>query len=406
MSGAPVRVVMLVDRYWPHVGGSETAAKLICDALQGRGYEFSVVTRNYTGTLPARETVNGVPIRRFGASRIRVWSKVQFLVGVVAHLFRRRRSYELLHVHIQQYDWDALMTWLVFLLTRRPYILHIQRSDVLPWMLKLRGHPEIRMLGRNRLPVALFRAVLRRACALIAVDQRTQSLAARHKLSRCRYIPNPVRFHLNGAMPDRREALRRRLNLPAEAFVAVAVGMLRPEKNHIMLLRAWRELAGRARRPARLVLLGGAYGDAEKTAQALREYAAAHGLESVIFAGAVSNVEDYLQAADAFVLPSLMEGTSLAILEAMACGLPVVVSDIPGNRDLVPSGEYGFLVPPGDPEVLAERLERLALDAGLCRALGANARERAKRCFSLDAMVQGVDELYRAARAAGTTGAA
>jgi glycosyltransferase involved in cell wall biosynthesis len=259
-------------------------------------------------------------------------------------------------------------------------------------------------LGRNRLPVALYLAVLRRAHALIAVDQDTQRLVTRHELNQCHYIPNPVRFRLNGAGPDRRETLREQLRLPKDAFIAVAVGMLRPEKNHIALLRAWLRFVERALRPARLVLLGGTSGDAGETEHALRDYVAAQRLESVVFAGAVSNVEDYLHAADAFALPSLMEGTSLAILEAMACGLPVVISDIPGNRDLVPSEEYGFLVPPDDPGVLAERLERLASDAGLRRTLGENARERAKTCFSLEAMVQRVEELYRGAQAPAAAG--
>jgi hypothetical protein len=68
MSGRRQRVLMLIDRYWPHVGGGEGMVKTICDLLAGRAAELTVVTRNYTGDLPATELVDGAPVVRLGGA--------------------------------------------------------------------------------------------------------------------------------------------------------------------------------------------------------------------------------------------------------------------------------------------------------------------------------------------------
>jgi glycosyltransferase involved in cell wall biosynthesis len=97
-------------------------------------------------------------------------------------------------------------------------------------------------------------------------------------------------------------------------------------------------------------------------------------------------------AADAFVLPSLHEGLSLALLEAMASGLPVIASEIPSNREVV--GEAGILVPPGDASALCEAIVQLAADHELRSRLGEAARRRVADRFSLERMLRETGELY------------
>ncbi len=105
---------------------------------------------------------------------------------------------------------------------------------------------------------------------------------------------------------------------------------------------------------------------------------------------------ELLPALDVFVLPSLMEGMGLAVLEAMLAGLPVVASRVGGVRELVAEGETGLLVPPADPQSLADALMRLLGDPDLARRLGEAGRERYRRDFALESFARGTEAVYDA----------
>ncbi|WP_461395510.1 glycosyltransferase, partial [Deferrisoma sp.] len=106
-------------------------------------------------------------------------------------------------------------------------------------------------------------------------------------------------------------------------------------------------------------------------------------------------VPEILRALDLFVLPSRNEGISNTILEAMATGLPVLATAVGGNPELVESGVTGTLVPPGDPAALARALEAYAAAPERRAAEGAAARTRALERFSIPAMVEGYEAVWR-----------
>jgi glycosyltransferase involved in cell wall biosynthesis len=116
----------------------------------------------------------------------------------------------------------------------------------------------------------------------------------------------------------------------------------------------------------------------------------------VLFLGHRDDISALLAATDAFVLPSLFEGTPLALLEAMAAGKPVVTSAIPGSDELVADGETGLLVPAGDADALAAALKRIVADPELRARLGAAARLKAETAHSAVASTQRVVEVYEA----------
>src|SRR5207244_136877 len=101
--------------------------------------------------------------------------------------------------------------------------------------------------------------------------------------------------------------------------------------------------------------------------------------DHITFTGALSeeDVQRVLDGADVFALPSLMEGLPTSVIEAMAVGLPVVGSDVPGIREIVVDGVTGFLVPAGNATALAARLEQLLSDTSLRQAMGEAGRARA-----------------------------
>ncbi len=115
------------------------------------------------------------------------------------------------------------------------------------------------------------------------------------------------------------------------------------------------------------------------------------------FVGQTAGVGAVLARADVSVLTSLKEGCSNVVLESMAVGVPVVVTDVGGNPELVEDGVTGFVVPPGEPRALAERVVRVLEDEATARDMGRAARERARREFSMERMVERTVEFYREA---------
>lgn len=171
------------------------------------------------------------------------------------------------------------------------------------------------------------------------------------------------------------------------------VGRLQAVKDQASLLRAFAALTTdqpALRQHLRLAIVGD--GPLAKELQTL-----AHSLaiaDITWFAGAQHAVADILRALDVFVLPSLNEGISNTILEAMACGLPVLASAVGGNVELIGDGHDGRFFQPGDTATLTALLRDYALDAELRITHGRQARAHAERQFSLNAMVAGYSAVY------------
>lgn len=166
----------------------------------------------------------------------------------------------------------------------------------------------------------------------------------------------------------------------------LTIARLHPQKGHQHLLAAMRELP-----EATLALAGD--GPAR---EALQSLARDLGIEDrVRFLGHRSDVADLLGTCDVFVLPSLYEGLPLSVLEAMAAGKPIVATSVGGTDEAIADGIDGMLVPPADPVRLAAALRALLRDPSVMTRLGHAARESAQRNFSVEAMVRGVDAVYR-----------
>jgi glycosyltransferase involved in cell wall biosynthesis len=193
-------------------------------------------------------------------------------------------------------------------------------------------------------------------------------------------IPNGIDLSRFPAPPGRRPAAVRR---------AIHVARLHPVKDQTTLLHAVRQVAD-AEPDFRLDIVGD--GPAWDELAALHEKLALE--RHVRFLGFRGDVREMLGGADLFVLSSVSEGISLTLLEAMAAGLPVVATDVGGNREVVAHRETGLLVPPRSPEALAAAMLRLVRDPATARRMGAAGRERVEKQFDLRRVVQTYERLY------------
>jgi len=189
------------------------------------------------------------------------------------------------------------------------------------------------------------------------------------------------------------EQLRRRvrdaLGLAPEEIAIATVARLVPQKGHLDLLDAIPKVV-RARPAARFLWIGD--GDLRSDLeQAVRD---ANLGEHVRFLGARSDVLELLQACDLFVLPSLWEGMPNSVLEAMAASLPVVATCVDGTPEAVVDGETGWLVPPSDPDALADGILDALENPVESRKMGEQGRRRVERDFSLERYVDGFVRVY------------
>jgi glycosyltransferase involved in cell wall biosynthesis len=227
------------------------------------------------------------------------------------------------------------------------------------------------------------------AHAYVAVSPATADVARDNRecpARRLHVIANGV--DLDAYAPDavaRRET-RAELRVPAEAFLLGTVGRVSIEKDHALLVRAAGPLLGPR---VRLVIAGDGAELANLRAEVKRYE------PWVILTGVRRDVPRVLAALDAFVLSSRSEGLPLALLEAMACGLPSVATNVGGVADVLDHGSAGRLVPPRDEEALRRSLEALMADPAAARELGERARERARR-YDAAGVVDQYMELYQA----------
>jgi len=186
------------------------------------------------------------------------------------------------------------------------------------------------------------------------------------------FIPTPIKVREFQFSESNRHDVRREFGIDGSTIVIGYVGRMSPEKNLLTLLKAF-SIVAQEFSTAKLVLVGAGIMEAQ-----LRSYVADRGLEdAIIFSGVRNDVGRILSGIDIFVLPSYTEGLGAALLEAMACSRPSIVSDIATFREVVKDKREALLINPYSPEELVHAIKMLMRDASLREELGSNAKIRA-----------------------------
>lgn len=206
-------------------------------------------------------------------------------------------------------------------------------------------------------------------------------------------IRNAVDYQRFSRIVVDKGAKLRELGVPAGKKIISTVGILREVKGHRYLIKA----AGQVIKKfpdTHFLVVGDTSADPD-FADVLRGMINSGGLHGHIsLTGKRSDVTEILAISDMFVLPSLWEGLSIALLEAMAAGLPVIASNVGSNPEVVTDGINGFIVPARDPRLLARRIEELLGEPGKADDMGMRARETVRESFGMDRAVRAHEELY------------
>ena len=385
MTGDPIRVLRVIARL--NMGGPAIHVANLAAGLESRGYNTTLVT----GSLARGEDSMAFVAERLGVAVVdmpemgREVSPLHDLrsVWTLARLMRQTRP-DILHTHTAKAGAIARAATALAGDARPRAVLHTFHGHV------LKGYFDP---VRTSLFREVERTLARASDVLVAVSPEVRDdlvslgVAPREKFAVIRLgIPLQERIGDKGPTLD----YRRLYGIPPGAFVVGWVGRMtgvKDTKAVLEIVRGLREL----RAEAVLCMVG----DGPER-EGLEELAHQLGIaRSCYFVGYREDVSDYYRLFDAFLLPSLNEGTPVSVIESLASGTPVVATRVGGVPDVVRDGLDGFVVEPGDVQGAAEKLAELAGDPKLRARLGESGRARVYERYSVDRLVNDVDRLYR-----------
>ncbi len=368
-----IKVLEMIDR--SSLGGGQAALLALAAHLDKERFEILISARD--GGPLADEA------RRLGLRFLPVPFKKTFSLSMTRRIRRvlEENEIDILHTH----------GGIAGLLGRRasgksktPVVVHTLHGI---------HYLHYRNKALRSLSIRLERHLSRRTDAVIFVSEADLKEGERHKLAsgmKRILIKNGIdvtRFQETEIFEKAKKELKWRLKLSPPIVGTIA--RLHRQKGIVGLIRA----AGQIHRgspEAKIVVVGG--GPLERT---LRIEAQKLGLEGFfIMLGERTDARELLSLFDIFALPSLWEGLPLVLLEAAAMGKPIVATDIDGVREVIRNGETGLLVPPANPERLAEAILRLLQDRNLARRLGENAKATIPPSFTLSKMIDETEQLY------------
>jgi glycosyltransferase involved in cell wall biosynthesis len=373
-----VKICLVIANFWPGWGGAERQCGLLARTLARLGYEVAILTRGRRG-LPREEKIEGVSVRRtaaFGPGTLRslVWT-----LTATAWLRRQGRRFQIAQCY------QLLSPSHVGILAHRS-------GGHATIMRPACSGPFGDIAEVRRLPLTNIRKrLLRRADAFVTLTEDIETELVEFGLGGVPFhrIPNGVDAALfSPVSPGEQAALRAALGLPTDRVLCAFVGRLTRQKNPNLLLEAWSRCE---RSQAHLVFVG----DGPLRADLEQRNSRLPSARRASFTGAVQEITSFVRAMDLLVLPSQAEGISNSMLEAMACGLPVVATDVGGARDVLgDDGKAGLVVPVGSSAALAEAITALADSPALRREIGAAARTVIEDRYDMKRVVAQYLSLY------------
>jgi glycosyltransferase involved in cell wall biosynthesis len=381
-------VLLVTGAYYPELSGAGLQARALvrclCDQVR-----FTVLTTTADRSLPCVDTQEGVDVYRVFIDPASWWSKCVGAVRFTVTFLRTSGLFSI--VHLQGFSQKSMLLVVLASLARKKVAIKLT---------SLGQDDPVSMRRRGRIAFASYAS----ADLFFAVSPGFVPGYDAEGLprDRLRLMPNGVditRFRPGSA--DEREAIRREMHIDVTSLVVLFVGFFSREKRPDLLFDAWARLATEPSADTVLVLVGAtrsAYHEVDRNlAGEIREKATAAGVaDRLRFVEQTHDIEQLHRMADIFVLPSVREGMSNALLEAMASGVPSIATRIDGVTDtVIADGVNGLLVPPDDVEALERGLRRIAGDPLDAARLSREARHVVETRFSLDQSARRHLEAYQ-----------
>lgn len=339
----PIRILMIIDYYYPVWGGAQTQLKQLILHLRERGCRFLIATRRWDSKMKKSEDVFGTQVYRLGIPGQHLLSALAYVFSLLIFLFKNRNKFDIIHT-----QGAALLGAL---------------GRILAWLYNKKNVARIATAGR--IP-ALQKTILGKAClnilsrsdGIICLNQEIlQELkTAGVSESRIEFITNAVDSQRFQPWPrSEKEFWLKGQGLPENTLLVIFSGRLIFRKGLDLLIEAWKSVVPKHPQ-ARLIIMGTGKPHLDSIEEEIKAKVRNEKIRHILFLGQVENTESILGIADVFVMPSRKEGLSNTLLEAMSAKLRIVASDIGGNRDLIKHHINGLLFESGNTQDLTEKI--------------------------------------------------
>ena len=373
---------MVVRLFFPWIGGTEKQAHKLAKMLTAKGLDVEIVTGWWFRNTPQSELIEDVPVFRnltlwemFGIRGLRRFGGYLYILTLLWYLGRTRNDYDIIHVHgLNYHTFTSVIAGRWF---HKKVIAKLANSGSASDIKKMRREQQL-PLERFLIPTALQCDRFVATTGAIVEELKNEGVSAARILE----LPNGVETDLITPRTSYKLA-----NMIQITFV----GRLHEQKGLDVLFLGFSKLVEifpMLNVKLRLVGDGPLRNDLHALASNLK-------IDTrVEFVGKTDQVYSYLQETDIFILPSRAEGMSNALLEAMAFGLPVVVSDIPGNVLLVQNEVNGLVFASQNSDALVKTLSLYLMDGSLRERMGRTARKTIEKQYSLQSVADRYMALY------------
>lgn len=380
-----MHIFMLVSAY-QEKGYANTGAELQAETqlrrLKATGHAITIIAKKRTLQSSFHEIIDGVNVFRLGPPGIRT-------LGTLLLLFFVRKKCDIVHIHGQHFLGMAAIS--LCNLLGIPTVLKITIAG--RFFARVSAD---HLFPRNWRPFRrLLNHIAGKASAYLAISKEIcdQMPLAGFLPERIRQIPNGVdmkRFHPIPACEKKQ--LRHQLGLPEDKTVILYASRLIQRKGFDLLLTAWPMI--QAEFPEVCLVVVGSGGTTE--VKELTKLAASISHRKLTYVGEVRDTSPYLQCADMFIFPSRKEGLPNALIEAMACGIACIASDIGGCNDLIEPGKTGMLFASGNSNALSQATMSLLTNQQKIQELGNNAYRHIQEKYDILTVVDQINCLYTA----------
>lgn len=381
-----MKICIFTETYFPVMGGGETQARLLAEGLVACGHSVVILTRRSDASLLPYEKYGNVDVHRlapFGGGQLKKWGLV---FSAFPKLIQLRNQYDL--IFVSGYRIIGLTAVLVAKLLRKRVILKADSQGEMSGEFFRDG---LQKFGASptwflfKIFLAFRNFVLKKADAFSAISMEIASewTSSGIPANKVYLIPNSVdTARFTPPEPGQKLLLREQLGLPREAVIAIYTGRLVSYKGLPLLTRVWNDIRNKHTN-AILVLAGTGGLDIHNCEQELRDFVASNQMEqSVRFTGAVQNISEYLQASDYFVFPTENDAFPSSVVEAMACGLPVIATPVGAIPSIITHEDNGLLIEPGNREQLFRALDVMTSNTSDVSHLGTAALQTIHERYS------------------------
>lgn len=369
-----MRVAVLCERFYPVIGGTETQNQQLSEILMEHGVEIFIVTRRTSRSHRAFEYIGNLPVYRcptLGKGGLSIFFS---LIPMALLLIHKRHSFDIIHCHGLGLT-GALGGLMGKVLEKKTIVKVVTVGELSGNILgKKKKNPYLVKLRNYFLKMADYMV----CPANEILDEMISYNIPIKKMAR---ITNGIDIDRFSPRPEKRK--NKKYLLPNKIH-ATYCGNFRYLKGVDLLIEIWPTLLKDFPR-LHLNLLGDDTEFKDSNRKKLETLVERFGIgNNVTFHGDVFNPEDYLNESDLFVFPGRIEGLAIAVLEAMACGLPIVVSQVGDGKPILEDQITALLFPVDDKDKCIEAIRKVLLDPVFAESLGRKAREHVVKYYSLD----------------------